>query len=110
MANGIVCVPPPVNEPVRSYAPGSVEKESLKRRLEEMLAEPIEIPLIIGGREVRTGNTTTAVCPHDHGHVLATVHQAGPKEVERAVAAADKAWHEWSEMDWEARAAVNSFI
>ena len=103
MANGIVCVPPPVNEPVRSYAPGSAEKESLKAKLAEMLSEPIEIPVIIGGREVRTGKTTTSVCPHDHGHVLATVHQAGPKEVERAVAAADKAWHDWSAMDWEAR-------
>ncbi len=106
MPNGVVRVPEPVNEPVLSYAPGSRTKESLKKKLAEMLAEPIEIPVIIGGKEVRTGNTTTAVCPHDHGHVLATVHQAGPKEVERAVAAADKAWHDWSEMAWESRAAV----
>ena len=106
MSNGIVRVPDPVNEPVQSYAPGSPEKQSLKKRLDEMLSERIEIPVIIGGREVRTGNTTVAVCPHDHRHVLATVHQAGPKEVERAVAAAAKAWHEWSELDWEARAAV----
>ena len=94
MANGVVHVPEPVNEPVRSYAPGSAEKESLKRKLDEMLSEQIEIPVIIGGREIRTGKTTTAVCPHDHGHVLAEVHQAGPQEVERAVAAADKAWRE----------------
>ncbi len=106
MPNGVVRVPEPVNEQVRSYAPGTPEKESLKRTLDEMLAEEIEIPVIIGGREVRTGRTTRAVCPHDHGHALATVHQAGPKEVERAVAAADRAWHEWSELDWESRAAV----
>ena len=106
MANGIVCVPEPVNEPVRSYGPGSTEKLSLKGKLAEMLAEQIEIPVIVGGREIRTRHTTEAVCPHDHGHVLATVHQAGPKEVEKAVEAADKAWHEWSEMDWEARSAV----
>ena len=106
MANGVVRVPEPVNEAVQSFAPGSAEKVSLKKRLEEMLSEQVEIPVIIGGKEIRTGKTTTAVCPHDHGHVLATVHQAGPKEVERAVVAADKAWYDWSEMGWESRAAV----
>ena len=106
MANGIARVPEPVNEPVRSYAPGSAAKLSLKKKLDEMLSHQIEIPVMIGGREIRTGKTVDAVCHHDHGHVLAKVHQAGPKEVERAVAAADKAWHEWSEMDWEARSAV----
>jgi len=106
MAHGIVRVPPPANEPVRSYRPGSPERESLRRRLDEMLSETLEIPLVIGGTEVRTGNTVTAVCPHDHGHVLATCHQAGPAEVERAAAAAAEAWQEWSEMSWEARAAV----
>jgi 1-pyrroline-5-carboxylate dehydrogenase len=106
MANGVVRVPEPVNEAVQSFAPGSAEKISLKKRLDEMLSELIEIPVSIGGKEIRTGNTTTAVCPHDHGHVLATVHQAGPKEVERAVVAADKAWYDWSEMGWESRAAV----
>ncbi|MFQ5349265.1 MAG: L-glutamate gamma-semialdehyde dehydrogenase, partial [Thermoanaerobaculia bacterium] len=88
------------------YGRGSAEKASLKARLAEMLGERIEIPLIIGGEEVRTGNTFEAICPHDHGHVLATVHQAGPAEVERAIAAAEAAWHDWSEMDWEQRAAV----
>ena len=106
MSNAIVDVPPPRNEPVRDYGPGSAEKASLKARLTEMLAERIEIPLLIGGEEVRTGNTFEAVCPHDHGHVLATVHQAGPAEVERAVAAAADAWHDWSAMGWEQRAAV----
>ncbi len=106
MSNAIVNVPPPRNEPVRDYGPGSAEKASLKRRLGEMLGERIDIPLIIGGEEVRTGNTFEAVCPHDHGHVLADVHQAGPAEVERAIAAAAAAWHDWSTMDWEQRAAV----
>jgi len=63
MANGIVPVPTPVNEPIRAYAPGSPEKASLKARLQEMLSGQIEIPLIIGGREIRTGRTATAVCP-----------------------------------------------
>ena len=106
MSNAIVNVPPPRNEPVRDYGPGSAEKASLKRRLAEMLDERVEIPLIIGGEEVRTGDTFEAICPHDHGHVLAEVHQAGPAEVERAIAAAAEAWHDWSAMGWEQRAAV----
>jgi 1-pyrroline-5-carboxylate dehydrogenase len=106
MPNGIVPIPTPINEPVRSYAPGSPEKGPLKAKLAEMLGARIEIPLIIGGEEVRTGNTAQAVCPHDHRHVLADYHQAGEKEVERAVVASQKAWAEWSEMPWEDRAAV----
>jgi 1-pyrroline-5-carboxylate dehydrogenase len=71
-----------------------------------MLGEKIEIPLIIGGEEIRTGNTTDAVCPHDHHHVLGTYHKAGETEVRMAIEAAGKAWREWSEMPWEHRAAV----
>ena len=82
MPNGIVSIPTPVNEPIKSFAPGSPEKASLKARVREMLAEEIEIPLIIGGKEIRTGNTATAVCPHDHKHVLGTYHKAGEKEVQ----------------------------
>jgi 1-pyrroline-5-carboxylate dehydrogenase len=106
MINGIVRVPPPVNEPVRSYAPGSPEKKSLKARLAAMLKEEIEIPLLIGGKEVRTGKTAVAVSPHDHGHRLATYHQAGRKEIEQAVEAAAAGWREWSETRFEERAAV----
>jgi len=106
MANGIVSVPTPVNDPIRSYAPGSPEKTSLKARITEMLSEQIEIPLIIGGEEVRTGNTAEAVCPHDHKHVLGVYHKAGEAEVKQAVKAAADAWKDWSEMPWEQRAAV----
>jgi len=106
MPNSIVPTPVPVNEPVLDYPPGSPEKRSLKKRLDEMLAEPIEIPLVIGGREVRTGDTAEAVCPHDHRHVLATFHQAGEREVAMAAEAASDAWREWSQTPWEARAAV----
>ena len=106
MLNGIVRIPAPVNEPVLTYAPGSAERAALKRRLAEMLAERIEIPVVVGGREIRTGKTIDQVCPHDHRHVLAHAHQAGPREVEQAIAAARDAWHEWSEMPWEARTAV----
>ena len=106
MANGIVSVPPPVNDPIRSYGPGSSEKASLKAKIAEMLSEEIEIPLIIGGQEVRTGNTAKAVCPHNHGHVLGHYHKAGEAEVQMAVEAAAEAWKDWSEMPWEQRAAV----
>ena len=106
MLDGIVRVPVPANEPIRTYAPGSPEKASLKKRLQQMLSEHVEIPLIIGGQEVRTGNTRQAVCPHDHGHALATFHQAGQAQVDQAAQAAAQAWKEWSEMPWEARASV----
>jgi len=106
MPNSIVRLPEPVNEPISSYAPGSPEKAELKQRLATMMAEEIEIPAIIGGREVRTGNTMSAVCPHDHQHVLGTVHQVGAPEVDEAVVASQSAWADWSEMAWEARAAV----
>ena len=106
MANAIVQVPDPINEPVRTYAPGSPERTSLKAKLNEMLSDEIDIPAIVGDQEIRTGNLETCICPHDHGHVLARVHQVEAAEVDRAVEAAVQAWSEWSELDWEARAAV----
>jgi 1-pyrroline-5-carboxylate dehydrogenase len=106
MSNAIVQVPTPVNEPVRSYEPGSAERRSLERRLELMLAERLEIPLLIGGEEIATGDVAQAICPHDHAHVLADFHQAGTAEVGRAIDSALTAWEEWSEMGWEARASV----
>ena len=89
--NGIRRVPPPVNEPVRSYAPGSAERVALKARLHAMATERIEIPIVIGGEEFRTGEIGHSVMPHAHGHVLADWHKATPKLVEQAVAAAKKA-------------------
>ena len=99
-------VPPPVNEPVKSYAPGSPERVELKARLKSMAAERIEIPLRIGGKDVRTGATAQAVMPHDHRHVLADWHRASREHVEQAVAAAREAHAEWSAWPWEERAAV----
>jgi 1-pyrroline-5-carboxylate dehydrogenase len=103
---GIFSPPPPVNEPVRNYEPGSPQRDSLKSRLSAMAADQIEIPMVIGGREVRTGRTAEAVMPHDHDHVLATYHQGGADEVAAAVRAAAEARREWSELPWEARASV----
>ena len=81
MPNGVVSIPDPVNEPIRAYGPGAPEKVSLKAKINEMLAEEIEIPLVIGGEEIRTGNTAKAVCPHDHGHVLARVAHLRQQEI-----------------------------
>jgi 1-pyrroline-5-carboxylate dehydrogenase len=105
-AHGIFELPPAVNDPARSYAPGTPERAELKRRLEEMQAERIEIPCVIGGREIRTGTTFEAVMPHRKSHVLADVHEGGPAEVEQSIRAADDAWRDWSRTPWEERAAV----
>jgi len=99
-------IPTPVNEPVLGYAPGSPERVELKRTLKDMSSRQLEIPLVIGGKEVRTGRTVDVVMPHCHRHVLAKAHQAGPAEVEAAIAAAREAWHDWSGWAFERRAAV----
>ncbi|MDH4220716.1 MAG: aldehyde dehydrogenase family protein, partial [Candidatus Aminicenantes bacterium] len=104
--NAIVKVPRPTIEPVFSYAPGSPEKAALKAQLKKMLSETWEFPIIIGGKEVKTGNLADCRCPHDHNHLLAQYHKAGPEEIELAVQEAKGAWKEWSEMDWINRAAV----
>jgi 1-pyrroline-5-carboxylate dehydrogenase len=105
-AHGIFRPPTPANEPVKDYAPGSPERDELKRRLAEMEAERLDIPCIIGGEDVHTGDTAQAVMPHRKEHVLADVHQAGPAEIERAIKASAGAWHDWSRTAWEERAAV----
>jgi 1-pyrroline-5-carboxylate dehydrogenase len=99
-------IPIPVNEPTRSYAPGTTDRQSLKKKLKSMSAEKIEIPLIIGGKEIRTGDTGTQVMPHRHGHVLATWHKAGPAEIQQAIKAAADARAEWGSWNFEDRAAV----
>ena len=99
-------VPAPVNEAVKSYAPGSPERAELKARLKSMAAERIEIPLRIGGKEVRSGTTAPSVMPHDHRHVLAEWHKASGEHVQQAIAAAREAQREWSAWPWEDRAAV----
>jgi 1-pyrroline-5-carboxylate dehydrogenase len=104
--SGVRRVPPPVNEAVKGYAPGSPEKKELKSRLASMAAERIDIPLVIGGREVRTGDTARAVMPHDHGHVLADWHKARKQDVLGAIEAAATARREWASWPWEDRLAV----
>jgi 1-pyrroline-5-carboxylate dehydrogenase len=106
MHDAIVQVPNPINEPVLGYAPGSPEKAQLKAALARMAGEEIEIPCIIGGERVKTGRLERVVMPHDHGHVLARFHVAGPDELERAIRAALDAKREWEAMRWESRVAV----
>src|SRR5687767_4443768 len=99
-------VPAPVNEPVKSYAPGSPEREELKARLKTMAGERVDIPIIIGGREIRSGDTATSVMPHDHAHVLADWHRASRANVGEAIEAARRAQADWANWSWEDRAAV----
>ncbi len=99
-------IPVPQNEPVRPYAPGSAERDELKRTLKDLSTRPIEIPLIVGGKELKTGKTVDAVMPHCHQHVLAKVHQAGTKEVEAAIQAARAGWGDWAAASLQQRAAV----
>jgi len=103
---GIRQIPKPVNEPVRSYAPGTPERAELKARLQQMAAERVDIPLVIGGREVRTGDTEPVVMPHRHSHVLGEYHKARPEDVDQAIDAALVARREWASWKWEDRAAV----
>ena len=103
---GVRRVPPPVNDPNKTYAPGSPERAELKARLAAMAGETLDIPLVIGGKEIRTGRTAKSVMPHAHRHVLAEYHLAEPEHVDRAIAAAADAHREWGSWPWEDRAAV----
>ena len=105
-ASGTPSIPPPVNEPNLTYLPGSRERAELKTRLAAMAGERIDIPLIIGGRDIRTGRLETTVMPHNHRHVLADWHKADRQHVEQAVAAAAGAHREWSSWTLEQRASV----
>ena len=98
--------PHPINEPILGYAPGSPEKAALKAKLAELGGSVLDIPLVIGGKEVRTGKTIDVTSPHDHRKVLAKVHQAGPAEVKAAVESAIEAQKWWQHTRWEDRASI----
>jgi 1-pyrroline-5-carboxylate dehydrogenase len=106
MSNSIPAVPVPHNEPVKGYAPGSPERAALQAELARLKGVTVDLPLVIGGKRIETGKLAEMRCPHDHQHVLGTFHCAGPKEVALAIDAAKKAWHDWSRMPWEERAAI----
>ena len=106
MRNSVITFPVPANEPVKSYLAGSHERVALEAELKRQSNIVVDIPIIIGGKEIRTGNTGTVTCPHDHKHVLATYHKVSEKEVQLAIETAMKAWEEWSKTDWTVRAGI----
>ena len=104
--NGIPKVPTPVNDVNRSYLPGSPERAELKDRLAHMSSEQVDIPIVIGGKEIRTGRVQQVVMPHNHRHVLGQWHAADAEHVQQAIAAAAEASREWASWAWHERAAV----
>ncbi len=106
MNNAYFQVKPPVNEPVKGYMPGSVERAALKVELERQLANPVELPLIIGGKKIRSEHKEKMICPHDHQKVLGEYYVASEKELLLAVEAAEAARAEWENMSWEHRATI----
>ncbi len=106
MNNAIPRIPQPINEPVLSYAPGSTERKAIKLAIEDLKSRSVDIPAIIDGREVFTGDTAPIRPPHELGHTLGAAHFCGGEEVKAAIAAAEKAQPEWSRMPWTDRAAI----
>lgn len=106
MSNAIYHIDPPVNEPLLTYAPGTFERKAIAAQLKSLRAHPIEIPLIIGGKEITTESKKSCVIPHEHGKVLATYSEAGAREIQMAIDASKKASQEWSRMPWADRLAI----
>ncbi|ABF89021.1 1-pyrroline-5-carboxylate dehydrogenase [Myxococcus xanthus DK 1622] len=106
MINAHTRVPPPKNEPVLSYAPGTTERREVQAELKRMAGEQIDIPVIIGGKHIRTGKTDTVRMPHNHQHVLATLHEADASHAEQAIQAALAVKDDWARMPFQSRAAI----
>ncbi|MGC6478939.1 MAG: L-glutamate gamma-semialdehyde dehydrogenase [Flavobacteriaceae bacterium] len=106
MTNACFKIPYPVNEPVRSYAPQSPEKESVLARYKALYNSTKEVPLRINGKDIKTGDVGSMHPPHDHQHQLGVYHKASEKEVKQAISAALTAREKWSQMDWSARASI----
>ena len=105
MSNGFK-VPVPMNEPIKDYAPNSEEKKSLVAKINELSSMKVEIPIIIDGKEIKTGNTGNCVKPYDHAHILGTYHKAGEEEVKMAIESSLDAWNDWSKTSFEFRAKI----
>ncbi len=106
MNNSIYNFDIPQNEPVKEYLKGSIEREELEKELKRQSSMVVEIPLLIGGKEVYTNNVSEVVMPHNHGHVIARFHKAGEKEVDLAIEAALEAHKIWSDINWTLRASI----
>ncbi|MEO0478234.1 MAG: L-glutamate gamma-semialdehyde dehydrogenase [Planctomycetota bacterium] len=99
-------VPPAINEPVLDYAPGTQPRIDLEAAVKATRSEVVEVPIVIGGKEIRTGDTFDVVCPHDHGHVIAKVHKAKAEHVQQAADACRAAVDDWERMPWEHRVSI----
>jgi len=106
MGKGFFSVPIAVNEPVKSYAPGSPEREAVLKTYKAMFNSKIDVPLYINGADVKTGNTRTMSPPHDHKHVVGTYHVAEQAHIENAISTALEARKTWSQLPWEQRAGI----
>ena len=106
MANAKFNLSLPSNEPIKSYAPGTPERKDIKAKLKELKARQVEIPIIIGGKEVKTGNLGECVLPHDHKTAVGTYHKAGEKEIQEAIETSLMVHRQWAEMDWQNRASI----
>jgi 1-pyrroline-5-carboxylate dehydrogenase len=104
--NGSANIPAPRNEPMLTYGPGTPERDALRAELKRQSGEVVDIPIIVGGREIRTGRTVDVISPHKHSHVIARVHQADGRTIGQAIQAAQRAWRDWSRWSFEERAAV----
>ena len=106
MAIGFFNVPTAVNEPVKNYAPGSPERKALKAALTQMRATKMDIPMHIGGKQIRTGNKVRMAPPHDHKHTLGNFHKGDKTHVQQAIDAALAAKAKWENLSWEHRASI----
>ncbi|HTF03556.1 MAG TPA: L-glutamate gamma-semialdehyde dehydrogenase [Bacteroidia bacterium] len=106
MPKGIYNVPTPINEPIKSYAPGTPERAELKKMLEHLRSQELDIPMYIGGKEVRSNNKTRLAPPHDHKHTLGHFHKSGKEHVQQAIDAALAAREQWVNLSWEHRASI----
>ena len=106
MSNAFYKVPVPVNEPVLNYAPGSPERIALQATLDELYGRQVDVPMYIGGKEIRTGNLVAMHPPHDHQHVLGHYHRGDVRQIEMAIEAALAARSKWAAMPWQERAAI----
>ena len=99
-------VPVPTNEPIKDYTPNSKEKKSLVAKINELSSTKVEIPIIIDGKEIKTGNTGDCVKPYDHAHILGKYHKAGEEQVKMAIESSLDAWNDWSQTSFEFRAKI----
>src|ERR1019366_6619647 len=106
MSNGFYTVPVPVNEPVKSYAPGSAERIAVKAMLAELRSKEIDIPMYIAGKEVRSNDKVRLAPPHDHKHTLGYFHKSTQDHIKQAIDAALAAKEKWETLDWEHRASI----